>query len=213
MSIVGCHPDDLRYSPISSGWHNVIWTLSHPDELAPGRISSGGILDTAACHPDDLSYHRMSSGRLSRNWYLIRMSYDNVIMSSGWQRLPFLSHSDEIANFDFPHHAVAFQRFRIIRMTYGHCRMSSGWPTLLAFVIRMKWLIWSLSHPDDLAVLSISFRWLMDIVVCHSDDIWYCPVASGRHNIIWTLSHRMCWLPIVSHPDDLWPIHYVIRMT
>ena len=46
------------------------------------------------------------------NWYLIRMSYDNVIMSSGWHTLPFLSHPDEIVNFDFPHHAVALQRFR-----------------------------------------------------------------------------------------------------
>ena len=58
--------------------------------------------------------HRMSSGWLSRNWYLIRMSYDNVVMSSGWHRLPFVSHPDEIANFDFPHHAVALQRFRSI---------------------------------------------------------------------------------------------------
>ena len=33
-------------------------------------------------------------------------------MSSGWHRLPFLSHPDEIANFHFPHHAVALQRFR-----------------------------------------------------------------------------------------------------
>ena len=57
--------------------------------------------------------HRMSSGRLSRNWYLIRMSYDNAVMSSGWHRLPFVSHPDEIANFDFPHHAVALQRFRM----------------------------------------------------------------------------------------------------
>ena len=54
----------------------------------------------------------MSSGWLSRNRYLIRMSYDNVIMSSGWHRLPFVSHPDEIVNVDFPHHAVALQRFR-----------------------------------------------------------------------------------------------------
>ena len=40
------------------------------------------------------------------------MSYGNVIMSSGWDTLPFLSHPDEIANFDFPQHAVALQRFR-----------------------------------------------------------------------------------------------------
>ena len=39
------------------------------------------------------------------------MSYGNVIMSSGWDTLPFLSHPDEIANFDFPQHAVALQRF------------------------------------------------------------------------------------------------------
>ena len=54
----------------------------------------------------------MSSGWLNWGWFLIRMSYGNVIMSSGWDTLPFLSHPDEIANFDFPHHAVALQRFR-----------------------------------------------------------------------------------------------------
>ena len=113
MDAAVCHPDDLRYCPFSSGWHNVIWTLSHPDELAPGRILSGWLLDTAVCHADDISYHRMSSGGLSRNWYLIPRSYDNVIMSSGWRRLPFLNHPDEIANFDFPHHAVVLQPLEI----------------------------------------------------------------------------------------------------
>ena len=107
-------PGWLTICPISSGWHNVIWTLSHPDELAPGRISSGWLLDTAVCHPDDISYHHMSSGWLSRNQYHIRMSYDTVIMSSGWHTLPFLSHPDEIAIFDFPQHAVALQRFRTL---------------------------------------------------------------------------------------------------
>ena len=92
------------------------WCLSRPDELAPGRISSGWLLDTAVCHPDDISYHRMLSGWLSRNRYLIRMSYDNVIMPSGWHRLPFLSHPDEIVNFDFTHHAVALQRFRTLAL-------------------------------------------------------------------------------------------------
>ena len=54
----------------------------------------------------------MSSGWLSWIWYLTRMSYDNAIMSSGRHTLPFLSHPDEIANFNFPHHAVARQLFR-----------------------------------------------------------------------------------------------------
>ena len=67
--------------------------------------------------------HRMSSGRLSRNWYLIRMSYDNAVMSSGWHRLPFVSHPDEIANFDFPHHAVALQRFRNFHWLASDCEI------------------------------------------------------------------------------------------
>ena len=33
-------------------------------------------------------------------------------MSSGWHTLALLSHPDEIANFDFPQHAVALRRFR-----------------------------------------------------------------------------------------------------
>ena len=127
MGIAVCHPDDLRYCPISSGWYNVIWNLSHPVELAPGRISSGWLLDAAVCHPDDISKHHMSSGWLSRNWYLIRMSYDNVIMSSGWHTLPFLSHPDEIANFDFPQHAVALQRFRTSQRASNTESLSTSW--------------------------------------------------------------------------------------
>ena len=134
MCIAGCHLGDLRYSPISDGWHNIIWTLSHPDEItmlipkSSGwlsyrqyliqmtcgycRMSSGWLLDTAVCHPDDISYHHMPSGWLSRNWYLIRMSYNNVIISSGCHTLPFLSHPDEIANLDFPQHAMTLQLYR-----------------------------------------------------------------------------------------------------
>ena len=33
----------------------------------------------------------MSSGWLNWSWYLTRMSYGNVIMSSGWDAFPFLS--------------------------------------------------------------------------------------------------------------------------
>ena len=153
------HPDDLIIGSISSGWHNGIWTLSHPDELAPVRISSGWLLDTAVCHPDDISYHRMSSGWLSRNWYLIRMSYDNVIMSSGWHRLPFLSHPDEIANFDFPHHAVALQRFRNL---WNESHFSQGLLGLFRYLrctIKAPTKSW-LGHwkPDQTAGLSQGTR-------------------------------------------------------
>ena len=97
-----CHPDEITK----------IWSISHPDELAIPSISSGWVTANSLCHPDDILFHFMSSGWLNWGWFLIRMSYGNVIMSSGWDTLPFLSHPDEIANFDFPQHAVALQRFR-----------------------------------------------------------------------------------------------------
>ena len=97
-----CHPDEITK----------IWSLSHPSDIAIPNISSGWLIVDAICHPDDILFHSMSSGWLNWGWFLIRMSYGNVIMSSGWDTLPFLSHPDEIANFDFPQHAVALQRFR-----------------------------------------------------------------------------------------------------
>ena len=61
---------------------------------------------------NDISCHHMSSGWLYWIWYLIRMTYDHVILSSGWHTLPFLSHPDEIAIFDFSQHVMALKRFR-----------------------------------------------------------------------------------------------------
>ena len=107
------HPDDLAIPSISSGWL-IVNALCHPDDLPGVGISSGWVTANSLCHPDDILFHFMSSGWLNWSWFLIRMSYGNVIMSSGSDTLPFLSHPDEIANFDFPQHAVALQRFRII---------------------------------------------------------------------------------------------------
>ena len=97
--------------------------ICHPDDLPGVGISSGWVTANSLCHPDDILFHFMSSGWLNWGWFLIRMSYGNVIMSSGWDTLPFLSHPDEIANFDFPQHAVALQRFRNIQRLQG----SIGW--------------------------------------------------------------------------------------
>ena len=105
------HPDDLDIPSISSGWL-IVDALCHPDDLPCVGNSSGWVTAISLCHPDDMLFHFMSSGWLNGGWFLIRMSYGNVIMSSGWDTLPFVSHPDEIANFDFPQHAVALQRFR-----------------------------------------------------------------------------------------------------
>ena len=117
-----CHPDEItNLIPKSSGWLSYSQYLirmtyrrciCHPDDLPGVGISSGWVTANSLCHPDDILFHFMSSGWLNWGWFLIRMSYGNVIMSSGWDTLPFLSHPDEIANFDFPQHAVALQRFR-----------------------------------------------------------------------------------------------------
>ena len=106
------HPDDLDIPSISSGWL-IVDALCHPDDLPCVGNSSGWVTANSLCHPDDILFHFMSSGWLNGGWFLIRMSYGNVIMSSGWDTLPFVSHPDEIANFDFPQHAVALQRFRM----------------------------------------------------------------------------------------------------
>ena len=85
---------------MSSGWLTWRWYLI--------RMSYGKFIMSSGWH----TLPFMSSGWLNWGGFLIRMSYGNVIMSSGWDTLPFLSHPDEIANFDFPQHAVALQRFR-----------------------------------------------------------------------------------------------------
>ena len=95
------HPDDLAIPSISFGWL-IVDALCHPDDLPGVGILSGWVTANSLCHPDDILFHFMSSGWLNWGWFLIRMSYANVIMSSGWDTLPFLSHPDEIANFDFP---------------------------------------------------------------------------------------------------------------
>ena len=76
----------------------------------------------------------------------------------------------------------------------------------LPYVTRIN-LIWSLSHPDDVSIGSISSGWLMDTSGCHRDDLRYWFRSSGWHNVIWILSHQY-ELPIIYHPDDLWPIHF-----
>ena len=110
-----CHPDEIAK----------IWSLSHPDDLPIPSISSGWVPANSLGHPDDILFHLMSSRWLNWGWYLVWMSYGNVIMSSGWDTLPFLSHPNEIANFDFPQHAVALQHIRIellvnrVRVTFS----------------------------------------------------------------------------------------------
>ena len=76
--------------------------VSHPDELRQIHYVIRMTYSSILCHPDDLTEVGFPSGWVTAMFF----------MSSGWDTLPFLSHPDEIANFDFPQHAVALQRFR-----------------------------------------------------------------------------------------------------
>ena len=115
--------------------------------------------------------------------------------------------------------------------------MSSGW---------LK-EIWNQSHPDDIAIGSISFGWLMANVLSHPDDKRSFHKSSGWNDVGWILCHpdeiapgrissrilmsnawchsdvirmrfdpqviKMTQLLSVSHPDDLWTLQHVTRMT
>ena len=118
---------DSMILPYPIRWHNIIWIVSHPDELAPGRISSGWLKSTAVCHPesyDSALCHTdeinllipKSSGWLSYRQYLIRTTYGHCRMSTGW--LTKLSY--------------------LVRMTQHHLNpKSSGWVSSWSYLIRM----------------------------------------------------------------------------
>ena len=86
------HPDEMLPIAKSSGWLGFQISLCHPDEIAPGRISSWRIITHAGCHPDEkTNLITKSSGWLSYSRYLIRMTYGHCRLSSGWLTiLPYL---------------------------------------------------------------------------------------------------------------------------
>ena len=80
----------------------------------------------------------------------------------------------------------------------GQYRKSPRWHTAV-----------SIGHSDEIRPGAKSFGWLkVWITLCHPDGSRCCPMSSGWHNVIWTLS-RMSYFLAVSHPDDLWPMQYI----
>ena len=132
------HPDELAIGSISSGWlmPNV---LCHPDDITEFRVSHPDdfwwmqdvirmTYDVVLCHPDDIRNFTKSSGWVSYWQYLIRMTYAQCIMSSGWHNVFWTLKSSGW---------VSYCQY-LIRMTYVRCSMSSGWLTILLYVIRMR---------------------------------------------------------------------------
>ena len=102
---------DVALTMLSSGWQNVILTLSHSDDLVPGRISSGLLLAHVVCHPDDLRSYSKSSG-----WH------DEIWVRHLDYLLDVISHRDKLRHIHY-----------VTRVTYAPTLNSSGWDTRFRF--------------------------------------------------------------------------------
>ena len=95
------------------------FSVNHPDDLAQSDISSGWFMVSAVCRVDDIWRRPKSPGWLVQlsSWrYLIRITYDQCSVSSGWLKMPLRWLSSW---------------WYLILMTYGQCRMSSDWLMML----------------------------------------------------------------------------------
>ena len=94
----------LTIFPLSSGWQNVIWTLSHPNESVHDRISSGWLMSDALCHPVELVYVPHPD-ELRQIHYVIRMTHSSILrlpvdfaqvaIPPGWITANSLCHLDD----------------------------------------------------------------------------------------------------------------------
>ena len=104
-------PDHLRSCPMSSEWHDEIWTLCGPDDLAPGGVSSVSLMANRACHPDDLPCYPKSPGWHNEIWTLC---HPNDLTLDLW-----LSYSDYLWRIQY-----------VIQMTYDATPKSTYASTL-----------------------------------------------------------------------------------
>ena len=138
------------------------------------------------CHPDEITMLiPKSSGRLSYRQYLIRITYGHFRILSGWLTiLPYLIRMAKHHLNPKLSRWVSSWSY-LIRITEEHCSMSSGWLVILPYddltigsipsgwhcsmssgwyichhMSSGWWLIWSLSHPRDCTIFSISSGWL-----------------------------------------------------
>ena len=162
MNIPGCHPDDLRYCPISPWWHNVIWTLCHTDKLAPGRISSGWLKCAAVCHPDEITNWILKSSRwLNYCQYLIRMTFNYCPYLIRMTKFLVVSHPDELTD--------------------------------------------GISHPDDLWTLQYVIRMTYRTTTCHNDDCNWFFIRISYDNVMSSGRHTP---PVLRHPNKVAKFHF-----
>ena len=122
-------------------------SLSHPDDLSNGSISSRWLMVNGLCHPDDLRCYPKSSGGNNEIWTISHPD-DLAVgsISSGWLVLWRL---DGIQNFP------KSSRWHNVFWTLSH-------PDDLAAIgsISSEWLMdTAVFHPDDLRYWPMSSGW------------------------------------------------------
>ena len=145
MDTAVCHPNNLRYCPMSPGWYNIIQTLSHLKLLAVSHLDDSWSMqdviwmtyDVALCgwhnlvqtirHPDELAPGRISSDCPMVNAMCQPDGLRCCHMSPGWHNvIETLSQPDKLAPG----------------------RISSGWLMNIA-----------VCRPNDLLYCPMSFGW------------------------------------------------------
>ena len=144
-------------------------SVNHPDALARSDISSGWFRVSAVCRVDDIWRRPKSPGWLVRlsSWrYLIRITYDQCSMSSGWiKMLP---------------HAIEMTWWYLILMTNGQCRMSSdglwcyhklsGWQRNLNLMSSGRLSSWPYLIRMTYGIMQYLIRMTCDATLNHMDD-------------------------------------------
>ena len=122
-----CHPEDLRCCLMSSRWHNIFHVLSHPDELAPGRMSPGWLMINVRWLMN-LWYCSMSFGWDNIIWSLSHPDdFAIVTVWSGWLMANVLCHPQDIRSFRMSSwwHSVIYILSHPIELPSG--RIASRW--------------------------------------------------------------------------------------
>ena len=83
------HPDEIRPGAISSGWHRVQLTSCHSGDFGKLRMSSGWHSTLTKSHPDEILPSAKSSGRLREQFSFICHPHDLLY----WQWVYRLTHA------------------------------------------------------------------------------------------------------------------------
>ena len=161
-----------------SSWSRRVksWGLKSSVEVQQPTVSGNlkKMLNSCLC-TSFVSCYCVLTEKIDKNGSVVTIDHFSHLLievgiSSGWVTAMLLCHPDEIRFLSW-----------VIRMSRITSRLLQRLECE-AWRIVASQCVWSLSHPDDLAILSISSGWLVNIAEYHPDDLWCCPMSSGWDN-------------------------------